>query len=160
MHDFRNETAFMEHAPYKQSLERRRLADRRRRPTTFVSALRWNGRRKGFRRAGEGRHAYVDCLALRIVGLTVLVCVSSLLDALLTLLHLENGGGEANPLMYMAIAHGTTLFVVLKISITCVAAWFLAVHQQFPLAYRGLHGLALAYGVLLVYHLALVLHLV
>jgi len=150
----------MEHAPYEQSLERRRLADRRRRPTTFVSALRWNGRRKGFRRAGEGHHAYVDCLALRIVGLTILVCVSSLLDALLTLLHLENGGGEANPLMYMAIAHGTTLFVVLKISITCVAAWFLAVHQQFPLAYRGLHGLALAYGVLLVYHLALVLHLV
>jgi len=94
------------------------------------------------------------------VGLTILVCVSSLLDALLTLLHLENGGGEANPLMYIAIAHGTTLFVVLKISITCVAAWFLAVHQQFPLAYRGLHGLALAYGVLLVYHLALVLHLV
>jgi len=150
----------MEHAPYEPSLERRRLADRRARPTTLMSALRWKGRRKGFRRAGEGRHAYVDCLALRIVVLTVLVCVSSFLDALLTLLHLENGGCEANPLMYVVLAHGTTLFVVLKLSITCVAAWFLAVHQQFPLAYRGLHGLALSYGMLLAYHLALVLHLV
>src|SRR5262249_57844590 len=99
----------MEHAPYEQSLERRRLADRRRRPTTFVSALRWNGRRKGFRRAGEGRHAYVDCLALRIVWLTVLVCVSSFLDALLTLLHLENGGCEGKPPIDVGIFHHTTL---------------------------------------------------
>ena len=124
-----------------------------------MSAIRWKGQRKGFRRAGEGRYAYVDCLARRIVGLTVLVCVASLLDALLTLLHLENGGREANPLMHVALAHGTTLFIVLKLSLTNMAAWFLAVHQQFPLAYRGLHGLALGYGVLLAYHLALALRL-
>jgi hypothetical protein len=160
MYDFRNETVYMEHARYEQSLERRSLADRRTRPTTFMSALRWKGRRKGFRRAGEGRHAYVDCLVRRIVGLAVLVCMGSFLDALLTLLHLESGGCEANPLMDVALAHGTTLFVALKLGITCVAAWFLAVHQQFSLAYRGLHGLALGYGVLLVYHLTLVLHLV
>src|SRR5215467_10007026 len=146
----------MEHTPYAQSLERRRLADRRRRPTTLVSALRWKGRRKGFRRAGEGRHAYVDCLALRIVVLTVLVCVSSFVDALLTLLHMENGGCEANHSMYVILAHDTTLFVILKLSLTCVAAWFLAVHQQFPLAYRGLHGLALSYRMLLAYHLVLI----
>jgi hypothetical protein len=160
MHDFREETAYMKHARHGQFLERRSLADRRTRPTTFVSAIRWHGRRKGFRRAGEGCYAYVDCLAWRVVGLTVLVCVGSLLDALLTLLHLEEGGCEANPLMYVALAHGTTLFVTLKLSITCVAAWFLAAHQQFPLAYRGLHGLALGYGVLLAYHLTLVLRLV
>jgi hypothetical protein len=94
------------------------------------------------------------------VELAVLICVGSLLDALLTLLHLEGGGSEANPLMYIALAHGTTLFVILKISITCVATWFLAVHQQFPLAYRGLHGLALGYGAILAYHLVLVLRLV
>jgi hypothetical protein len=86
--------------------------------------------------------------------------VCSLLDALLTLLHLEDGGCEANPLMSVALEHGTTLFVVVKLSITCVAAWYLAVHQQFPLASRGLHGLALGYGVLLAYDLVLVLRLV
>ena len=160
MHDFRDATAYMEHAQHGQFLERRRLADRRARPTTLVSALRWQGRRKGFRRAGEGDQAYVDCLARRIVGLTILVCVGSILDALLTLLHLENGGCEANPLMDVALAHGSALFVVLKLGITSVAAWFLAAHQQFPLAYRGLHGIALGYGVLLAYHLALVLRLV
>ena len=160
MHDFREETAYMKHARHGQFLERRSLADRRTRPTTFVSAIRWKGRRKGFRRAGEGCYAYVDCLARHIGDLAVLVCVCSILDALLTLLHLEDGGREANPLMHVALAYGTTLFVVLKLSITCVAVWFLAVHQQFPMAYRGLHGLALGYGMLLAYHLVLILHLV
>ena len=72
---------------------------------------------------------------------------------------LEDGGREANPLMHVALAHGTTLFIALKLSLTNVAAWFLAAHQQFPLAYRGLHGIALGYGMLLAYHLALVLRL-
>jgi hypothetical protein len=80
----------------------------------------------------------------------------SILDALLTLLHLQDGGCEANPLMYLALAYGPTFFVVLKLSITGMAVWILAVHQHFPLAVRGLHGLALGYGMILAYHLALI----
>ena len=81
-----------------------------------------------------------------IVGLAVLVCVCSLLDALLTLLHLEGGGCEANPLMHVALAHGTTLFVVLKLSITCVAAWFLRSinNSRWPIA--ACTGLSSAMG--------------
>ncbi len=131
------------------SLDRRRLPDRRARPTTLWSALRWRGRRQGFRRAGEGHQAYVDCLAGRVVGLVILVYVCSLLDAFLTLLYVENGGSEANPLMHLALAHGPTVFVALKLSLTGVAVWWLAVHQHFPLAARGLRGLALGYGVVL-----------
>jgi hypothetical protein len=160
MYDFREATASMAPARHGQFLEQRRLADRRARPTTLWSALRWQGRRQGFRRAGEGHRAYVDCLAWRSVGLIVLVCTCSILDALLTLLHLQDGGGEANPLMYLALAYGPTFFVVLKLSITCVAVWILAVHQYFPLAARGLHGLALGYGMVLAYHLTLIWRLI
>jgi uncharacterized protein DUF5658 len=150
----------MSHAEHRQSLERRRLADRRLRPTTLWSALRWQGRRQGFRRSGEGHRAYVDCLAWRTVWLAVLIYVGSILDAVLTLLHLQDGGSEANPLMHLALAHGPTVFVTCKLSLTGVVVWFLAVHQQFPLAARGLHGLALGYGVVLAYHLVLVWRLV
>jgi hypothetical protein len=94
------------------------------------------------------------------VGLAVLVYVGSILDAVLTLLHLQDGGTEANPLMHLALTQGPTVFVTCKLSITGVVVWFLAVHQQFPLAARGLHGLALGYGVVLAYHLALVWRLV
>jgi hypothetical protein len=78
----------------------------------------------------------------------------------LTLLHLEDGGCEANPLMAMALAHGPTFFVACKLSLTGVLAWWLASHQHVPLAARSLHGLALGYGVVLAYHGALLWHLV
>ena len=143
-----------------KALEQRLLPDRRARPTTFSGALRWHGRRQGFRRAGEGRHTYVDCLARRIVVLALLVYGCSLLDALLTLWHLQAGGREANPVLALALTNGTPLFLQLKIGLTGVGVCCLAAHQQFPLAQRGLHGLTLGYGVLLVYHLVLCLRLV
>ena len=143
-----------------QTTERRIQADRRARPTTFWSALRVQGRRQGFRRTGEGHHAYVDCLARRIVVLALLVYVGSLLDELLTLRHLQNGGHEVNPLLQLALARSQTWFLALKISITGVAAWFLAVHQHFPLAQSALRVLAMGYGVVLAYHLMLCLRLV
>jgi hypothetical protein len=86
--------------------------------------------------------------------------VGSVLDAVLTLLHLQDGGSEANPLMYLALVHGPTVFVACKLSLTGMAVWWLAAHQQWPLAQCSLHGLALGYGVVLVYHLILSLHLV
>jgi hypothetical protein len=150
----------MAHAQHRQSRERRHLADRRSHPTTFLSTLRWQGRRTGFRRAGEGHRAYVDCLARRTVVLTLCVFVGSLLDALLTLRHWHNGGGEVNPLLHLVLSHSPTLFLPLKLSLTSVGVWGLAAHQQFPLAQYGLRGLTLSYGVVLVYHLILSLRLV
>jgi hypothetical protein len=63
-------------------LDRRRLADRRRHPTTLWRALCPPGRRTGFRRAGEGHQAYVDGLARPTVALALCVVVGSILDAL------------------------------------------------------------------------------
>ena len=99
----------MKTALRRQPLDRRRLPERRTRPTTFFRALHWRGRRQGFRRVGEGRHAYVDSLAWRIVVLALLVFVGSLLDALLTLRHLQHGGQEANPWLALALTHHPTV---------------------------------------------------
>jgi Domain of unknown function (DUF5658) len=144
----------------ERALDRRQVPDRRAHPTTLWHAIHSQGRRTGFRRAGEGRHAYVDGLARRTVVLALLVFGGSLLDAGLTLLHLEDGGSEANPLMHLALAHGPTVFIALKLSLTGLAAWWLAAHQQWSLAVRGLHALALGYGMVVVYHLVLNFHFV
>jgi Domain of unknown function (DUF5658) len=158
-HNSRYGTQYMATALQQQPPDRRRLPERRARPTTFFGALHWKGRRQGFRRAGEGRCAYVDCVAWRIVVLVLLVFVSSLLDAFLTLRHLQHGGQEANPWLALALTYGTPRFLQLKIGLTGVGVWLLAAHQQFPLARRGLHGLTLGYGVVLIYHLVLCLRL-
>lgn len=132
--------------------ERRRQPDRRTPPAFFWHALHWRGRRRDFRRTGEGRNAYVDCPAPRVVVLVCAVVVASTLDAFFTLLHVEQGGQEGNPLMALALAHSPMTFIGLKISLTNVSAWLLAVHQQFMLAYTGLHAVTVLYLMLLGYH--------
>jgi len=87
--------------------------------------------------------------------LLFVVVIGSSLDALFTLQFLGNGGEEANPLMALALTHGSTPFVGVKMVVTGLAAWFLAAHRYFRLAYIGLHALAMAYVGLLVLHLSL-----
>lgn len=145
----------MDHAQHRPSLERRRLAVRWAYPMMCVHAFRWKGRRKSFGRAGEGHQASGDGLARRTMVLALFVFVASLLDALLTLGHLARGGEEANPLLALALTHSTALFLHLKIGLTGACVWILAAHQHFPLATRGLYGLAIGYATLLVYHLLL-----
>jgi hypothetical protein len=139
------------------SREGRRQGDRRQHPTNFWSALRPHGRRRGFRRMGEAYRAYVDIPSQRTTALLFLVVLGSVLDALFTLLFLGSGGDEANPVMALVLTQGHTPFVGLKMAVTGLGAWFLAAHRYFPLAYFGLHALAVAYGVLLLLHVILLL---
>jgi Domain of unknown function (DUF5658) len=138
-------------------VDRRQIADRRSQPTTFWGIWRLGGRRKGFRRAGEAYQSYVDCPSRRVLVLLSIVIGASVLDALLTLLYLHDGGAEANPLMALAIKHGEARFVGIKMALTGIGAWLLAAHQHFPLALRGLHVLATGYVGLLLIHAALLL---
>lgn len=123
----------------------RRGSDRRVRPTSYWSVFRLRGRRKGFRRAGEGYHRFVDCPTPYVVSLVLWIIAGSAFDALFTLVHVSNGGGEANPVMAFAMAYGNALFVGLKMSITCAGAWALSVLQQFPLAMLVLQIVTLVY---------------
>ena len=147
----------MKNASSALLFNRRRLSDRRMQPTSLGSALRLYGRRQGFRRAGEGGNTYVDCLAPRISGLAVFVLIGSILDAYLTILHIQRGGSEANPFMALVLTYGYAPFIVVKMVITGIGAWLLAAHQQFVLAWKALHALAGVYGLLLLYHFMLML---
>ncbi len=147
----------MDHPAGVHGTERRGRADRRAHRTTFWSALRLRGRRKVFRRAGEADRAYVDRPSQRVVGLLFIVIGASVLDALCTLLFIQTGGGEANPLMSLVLRHGETPFVGIKMASTVIGAWFLAAHQHFPLAYKGLHVLAAGYLMLLFTHAVILL---
>ena len=144
------------HAP-ESAYNRRRLVDRRAHSTTLWSALHWHGRRTGYRRREEGRHAYVDCPSPYVVLLVVTVLIGSLLDAYFTLCYIAQGGSEANPLMDLALSWGPGAFTGIKMGLTGLGVWFLAAHQQFPLAYTALHGIALIYLLLGGYYAVLFL---
>ena len=126
-------------------LERRMVHDRRVHPASSWRVLRLYGRRRGFRRAGEGHQGFVDCPTPYVVGLVLWIIMGSALDALCTLVYVSNGGGEANPFMAFALTYGSATFVWLKMGITCLGTWVLSILQQFPLALVVLHILTLIY---------------
>jgi hypothetical protein len=142
----------MDYPPGVVIAERRWQPERRAHPTTFWSALRVDGRRRRFRRAGETSHAYVDCPSQHAVVLLFFVLGASVLDALCTLLFLQRGGQEANPVMALVLSYGHTPFVGIKMALTGIGAWFLVAHYYYPMAYKGLLGLAGGYIGLLLLH--------
>lgn len=135
-------------------MNQRVIQDRRSHPTPFISTLRFGGRRRGFRREGEGRNRYVECLSVRTFALTLLIFALSTLDAIFTLTHLQNGGSELNPLMRQIIQSSSQSFVMFKSLGVGLMACFLAIHQNFRISFHGLHLSATIYVGLSAYHLA------
>lgn len=138
-----------------ETSNRRLVPDRRARPTPLWGTFRMRGRRCGFRREGERRNSYVDRLSIRVVLLSLSIVILSFLDAGFTLLHLELGGWEVNPLMRLALVSGIPFFLTVKICLTGVGVVFLAAHQNFRLSWVALRCVAAVYLWLLAYHIYL-----
>lgn len=134
--------------------DQRVIQDRRSHPTSFISTFKYGGRRKHFRRDGEGRNQYVDRPSPRTIVVTFVIFVLSTLDAVLTTIHLGNGGSELNPLMDQIIQSGFQSVIIIKSLGIGLIACFLAAHQNFRIGIYGMHVSAAIYIVLSAYHLA------
>ena len=135
-------------------LNQRVIQDRRSHPTSLLSTLRFGGRRKSFRRKEEGRNQYVDHPSLHTIVLTLIIFTLSILDAIFTFVHLENGGSELNPLMKQVIQSGFQSVLIIKSLGVGLMGCFLAIHQNFKISFYGMHVSATIYIVLSAYHLA------
>jgi hypothetical protein len=138
---------------YSPFVDQRVIHDRRSYPTSFVSTLKFGGRRKTFRRKGEGRNRYVDRLSPGTFALTMMIFTFSTLDAIFTHVYLQHGGYELNPLMRPVIQSGFQSLVIIKSLGVGLMGCFLAIHQNFKISFYGMHVLAVIYSVLLAYHL-------
>jgi hypothetical protein len=138
------------------SADRRRI-DRRQRPTPILSRYTLIGRRRGFRRAQEGQNAYVDRYSHRLVLVAVTIIGLCILDALFTLLYIQRGGTELNPVMDWAIRAGVTPFMAIKCGLTTLGVLFLCLHKNFRLVKLLIGGVLGIYLALLGYHIYLTL---
>jgi hypothetical protein len=93
----------------------------------------------------------------RTVILVLLTVVFSILDALVTLSHLERGAKEINPLMGMVIQSDVSIFSGIKGLGIGLATTFLGIHQNFRMGWIALHGLAATYLIVLAYPIPLLL---
>ena len=139
-----------------ETQHRPRGPDRRRSATprfSFYSL--WGGRRRGQRRAEEQAGTFVDVYGSRLWLVVMWVVLMNIADSFFTLVHLQNGGVEANPMAEALLRTGRAGFVFWKCGLIGLALVVLTVHKNFPMARAGLWISAGAYTLLLCYHLAL-----
>jgi hypothetical protein len=135
---------------------RPRGPDRRRQPTPRLSRFSFfGGRRQGPRRGGEGEGSFVDRYGRRLFALVLWVALMNVGDSFFTLVHLQSGGVELNPVARGLLTMGRWNFVFLKSILIALALAVLAVHKNFPLARVGLWASAGTYTCLVGYHLIL-----
>ncbi len=98
--------------------ERRRGANRRVRVLHALVAGNFNPRRRGPRRARDGSLACTDWHDPQWLAVALVILLLSVADALLTLVLVEHGALEANPLMAAFLRYDPDHFAAVKIGLT------------------------------------------
>jgi hypothetical protein len=112
----------------------RTLKDRRNQPTPALSRFTPCGRRKAFRRKEDrGRGGYVDRYHLGLLIPLTLAVGLTLLDALFTMMILDDGGWEINPVVRSVIQLYGDRFWIWKFVIVFLPLTLLCLHSKFRL---------------------------
>ncbi len=130
--------------------------DRRAEPTPRLSVYSLSGgRRRGAQRAGEREGSFVDTYSAWIFLWILWVAAMNVGDSFFTIVHLQAGGVEVNPVAAAMLKTGRFGFVFLKAAVISGALLVLTVHKNFSLARIGLWVSTIAYTALVIYHLTL-----
>lgn len=115
--------------------ERRRQPDRRRFSWRTLWIALSSGRRRSMRRQDERcQPHYVDIYDdSRLLLWTLGIVAFCILDAFLTLMILDQGGIELNPVMAFLLGIGTSAFIYTKYLFTALAVIFILFHVNFRL---------------------------
>lgn len=107
------------------------------------------------RRDDDREGSFVDVYSSRLWGLLLWIALMNIGDSYFTLVHLQAGGIELNPVAAELLTFGRLEFVLAKSLLIGVALLVLAVHKNFALARIGIWISAGTYTVLVAYHLSL-----
>lgn len=117
--------------PCRLNLDRRNGVERRNMNQGWQAKHLIRGRRRRVRRrVDRDRVFYVDQYGKTIFRLIVLILIFSLTDAFLTLLLIDHGAVELNPLMAFYLKAGPGLFVAVKYALTSLSIFVLLVYSN------------------------------
>lgn len=125
----------------------------------FVGAI-VHGRRRGPRRRSDAETFYVDWYDERLFVAATGIFLFCCLDMLFTLMLLQMGAEEVNPLMARLIDYGVEPFVYTKLLITGFGVVFLVMHSTYQIGgairvSQALYGILAGYAMLFVYQVAM-----
>jgi hypothetical protein len=131
---------------FLKKAERRAFKDRRSQPTPLLSRHTLWGRRKTLRRKeDQERGGYVDRYDPGLLFFLVLIVGLNVLDSLFTMIILECGGSEINPIVGSAIEVYGDHFWVWKFTIVSVNIILLCLHSRFRYVNKILLSITILY---------------
>jgi hypothetical protein len=135
--------------------DNRRDSDRRQQPTRPWSH--WLGPlRRATGRRSMDRRSYVDVYNHKDVALLLMIFLLNLGDAFFTMLWLDRGGGEANPVMNYFLEISPGAFIAQKCFVVGLWLVVLVVHKNFRFARLGLKLSLGVYALLLLVHFGII----
>ncbi len=127
----------------KPEEDRRTFKDRRHSPTRPFGRYLFAGRRHSVRRSADHRtHLYVDRYSHNLLLTLLIIVLLSIFDAYFTIMHVERGAREINPLMDFLIGYGDLYFFVAKYTLTALGVFLLCLYKNLLLV-RILIGLVM-----------------
>jgi hypothetical protein len=135
------------------------LKDRRKQPTPALSRFILRGWRRDFRRKeDQERGGYVDRYGSGLLFLIVLIAGLNILDALFTMMILEDGGLEMNPIVHNAIQIYGDRFWIWKFVMVSIPLILLCIHNKFRLAIPAMLGISAIYMTVVLFQIFLMLY--
>ena len=142
-----------------KEFETRTLKDRRKQPTPIISRFTFWGRRKTFRRKKEQeRGGYIDRYHSGLLILISLAVGLNVLDALFTMMILDDGGWEINPVVRSVIQLYGDRFWVWKFGIVSFPLTLLCLHSKFRLVIPIILGLTAISVTVILYQIFLYIY--
>lgn len=138
--------------------DRRVLQDRRKQSTPGLSKFTLWGRRRTFRREEDKkRGGYVDRYGSGLLFILILVVGLNVLDALLTMMILDGGGWEVNPVVRSVIHLYGDRFWAWKFIIVSVPLVLLCLHSKFRLVLTIILGISALMTTVVSYQIYLII---
>ena len=138
---------------------RRLFIDRRKKPTPGLSRFTVWGRRRTFRRKEDQRNGgYVDRYNSGLLFILTMIVGLNILDAWFTMIILENGGREINPIVHSVITLYGDRFWVWKFCIVSVPLILLCLHNKFKWGMQCILGISFVYIIVILYQVFFIIY--
>jgi hypothetical protein len=140
----------------KSGDNRYRGPDRRKQPTPAFSRYTFfGGRRYYHRRTEERAGTYVDLYSRNLVFFLLIFFTLTVIDSVSTLIYLDKGGREFNPLAQWMIDQGDNFFILCKGGLTALCILFIMIHKNFKYSRFAIFTGFSFYFLLTIYHIVL-----
>jgi hypothetical protein len=144
---------------FKIDVDRRKLKDRRKKPTPVLSRFTFFGRRQRLRRkSDQERGGYVDRYSTLLFFFMVLILGLNILDSLFTMMILDLGGREFNPFVRFIIELHGEKFWIWRFIIVSVSLILLCLNRRFKLVRWIIIGIGSVYLIIVLYQIFLIVY--